>query len=77
MIPPSRFRDLQFRLEYALLRLIVGGVRALPLDTATGMSARWWRRLAPRINPKRHRRALANLVHPAFHVRKIGEIDLP
>ena len=61
MTPPSRFRDLQFRLEYALLRLIVGGVRALPLDTATRLSARWWRRLAPRINPKRHRRALANL----------------
>ena len=61
MTPPSRLRDLQFRLEYALLRLIVGGVRALPLDTATRLSARWWRRLAPRINPKRHRRALANL----------------
>ena len=61
MIPPSRLRDLQFRLEYALLRLVVGGVRALPLDVATRLSARWWRRLAPHINPKRHRRALANL----------------
>ncbi len=61
MILPSRLRDLQFRLEYALLRLVVGGVRALPLDVATRLSARWWRRLAPHINPKRHRRALANL----------------
>ncbi len=61
MTPPSRFRDLQFRCEYALLRLVAGGVRALPLDVATRVSARWWRRLAPRINPKRHRRALANL----------------
>lgn len=54
-------RDLQFRIEYALLRLIVGIVRLFPLETATGISARAWRVLAPRINPKRHKRALANL----------------
>ncbi len=54
-------RDLQFRLEYVLLRAIVGLVRILPLETATSISARAWRFLAPRINPKRHKRALANL----------------
>lgn len=54
-------RDLQFRLEYALLRAIVGVVRLLPLETAAGISAKAWRLLAPRINPKRHARALANL----------------
>ena len=54
-------RDPQFRLEYALLRTIVGLVRLLPLETATGISARAWRALAPRINPKRHKRALANI----------------
>ncbi|OYW16968.1 MAG: hypothetical protein B7Z52_07575, partial [Burkholderiales bacterium 12-64-5] len=46
-------RDLQFRLEYGLLRLIVGFVRLLPLETATAISAKVWRALAPRINPKR------------------------
>ncbi|WP_072392853.1 lipid A biosynthesis acyltransferase [Hyphomicrobium sp. CS1GBMeth3] len=54
-------RDLQFRLEYGLLRFIAGLVGLLPLETATGLSARAWRVLAPRINPKRHNRALANL----------------
>ncbi|MEQ1716245.1 MAG: lysophospholipid acyltransferase family protein [Hyphomicrobium sp.] len=58
---PSRLRDLQFRLEYAALRTIVGCVRAFPLDRATRFSARWWRRLAPILSPKRHKRALANL----------------
>jgi KDO2-lipid IV(A) lauroyltransferase len=57
----SPLRDLQFRLEYALLRLIVGLVRLLPLSVATGFSAKSWRVLAPLINPKRHARALANL----------------
>lgn len=59
--PVSRLRDLQFRLEYALLRGVVGIVRAFPLDLATAISARAWRLLAPRVNPKRHRRALENL----------------
>ncbi|MCC7252878.1 lipid A biosynthesis acyltransferase [Hyphomicrobium sp.] len=54
-------RDLQFRIEYALLRAIVALVRLLPLETATAASAKAWRVLAPRINPKRHNRALANL----------------
>lgn len=59
--PVSLARDLQFRLEYALLRLIVGIVRLLPLEAATAVSAYFWRRLAPVISPKRHARALANL----------------
>lgn len=58
---PSFLRDLQFRLEYVLLRLLVGLVRLLPLETATSVSAKAWRVLAPKINPKRHKRALANL----------------
>ncbi|MBA2127794.1 lipid A biosynthesis acyltransferase [Hyphomicrobium methylovorum] len=57
----SPLRDLQFRLEYALLRVIAGGIRAVPLDWATRFSAWSWRRLAPIINPKRHNRALDNL----------------
>lgn len=54
-------RDLQFRAEYALLRGIVGVVRALPLETAAGLSARAWRFLAPKIAQKRHLRALDNV----------------
>ena len=57
----SFFRDLQFRAEYALLRTVVAGVRAIPLDTSTKVSAWCWRRLAPLVNPKRHQRALDNL----------------
>lgn len=59
--PISLARDLQFRLEYALLRSVAGLVGLLPLETATRISAKAWRVLAPRINPKRHNRALANL----------------
>lgn len=61
MNPVTTLRDLQFRLEYLVLRLVVGAVRIVPLDMATRSSAWCWRRLAPRINPKRHTRALANL----------------
>jgi KDO2-lipid IV(A) lauroyltransferase len=57
----SRLRDLQFRLEYLLLRAIAGIFRLPPLGVATHFSAWCWRRLAPIINPKRHRRALDNL----------------
>ncbi len=61
MTPVSRLRDLQFRLEYVVLRAVVGLVRALPLELATGASAWAWRRLAPLVNPKRQQRALDNL----------------
>lgn len=57
----SALRDIQFRLEYAFLRLIIGVVRLLPMEKATAASAWTWRRLAPLINPKRHQRALDNL----------------
>jgi KDO2-lipid IV(A) lauroyltransferase len=52
-------RDLRYRLEYAALRLLVGLVRLLPLDTAANFSAWAWRTIAPR--NRRHKRALANL----------------
>lgn len=51
--------DLQHRLEYLLLRAIVGTVRAMPLEMAAGLSARLWRLIAPW--QRRHRRALENL----------------
>jgi KDO2-lipid IV(A) lauroyltransferase len=60
-LPFQRWRDLQFRLEYAGLRLVVGLFRLLPLPVARGFSAWGWRTLAPIVNPKRHKRALANL----------------
>ena len=51
----------QFRLEYAALRFVVGIFRALPLSFASWFSAAAWCRLAPLVNPKRHQRALDNL----------------
>ncbi len=59
--PLPALRDIQFRLEYVVLRLVIGFVRLLPLSLATGVSAWTWRRLAPLINPRRHQRALDNL----------------
>ena len=56
-----RLQDLQYRLEYVGLRLVAGIFRALPLNVATRVSASCWRRLAPIINPKRHKRAPDNL----------------
>ena len=55
------WRDVQFRVEYAGLRFIVGIFRALPLGVATWFSAGAWGRLAPVIARKRHQRALDNL----------------
>ncbi|MEL6298256.1 MAG: lipid A biosynthesis acyltransferase [Pseudomonadota bacterium] len=54
-------RDLQFRLEYAVLRSVIGLVRLFPLETATGLSAASWQFLAPRIARKRDRRAMDNI----------------
>jgi Kdo2-lipid IVA lauroyltransferase/acyltransferase len=62
MQPPPRLRDLQFRIEYYALRSVIALVHALPLGAATWTSAKIWRALAPIINPKRHRRALDNLL---------------
>ena len=61
MTTTQRLQDLQYRLEYVALRLVAGIFRSLPLNVATRTSAFAWRRLAPIINPKRHRRALDNL----------------
>ena len=61
-VPPRTWplaKDLQWRAEYAALRLIIAGIRALPLETATRVSAFFWRLIAPRL--RRHQRALANL----------------
>lgn len=55
------WRDVQFRLEYAALRFVVGIFRALPLTVASQLSAAAWCRLAPLVNPKRNQRALDNL----------------
>ena len=55
----SLAKDLQWRIEYALLRLIIAGIRALPLETATKVSAFFWQLIAPRL--RRHKRALDNL----------------
>jgi Kdo2-lipid IVA lauroyltransferase/acyltransferase len=54
-------RDLRYRLEYVVLRLVVGLVRLVPLDTAIVISARAWAFLAPIVSKKRHRRALDNI----------------
>ncbi|MGE3702826.1 MAG: lysophospholipid acyltransferase family protein [Hyphomicrobiaceae bacterium] len=51
--------DVRYRLEYALLMLLVGIVRLLPIDVAAGVSSRAWRMIAPRL--RRHQRALDNL----------------
>jgi KDO2-lipid IV(A) lauroyltransferase len=61
MKPISPLRDLQFRAEYVVLRLVVGLIRLMPLNVATRFSAVSWRILAPLISRKRHRRALENL----------------
>lgn len=74
MREPSRLRDVQFRLEYALLRLIVGFIRLMPLSVATSFSAWSWGHLAPRINPRRHKRALDNL-NIAFPEKTQAERD--
>lgn len=59
--PTPFWRDVQFRLEYAGLRLVIGLFRALPLKLATWLSAGAWCRLAPIIARKRNARALDNL----------------
>ena len=68
----SRARDLQFRLEYLVLRAVVATTRAVPLDIAVRWSAWSWRRLAPIVARKRHRRALANL-EVAFPTKSAAE----
>jgi KDO2-lipid IV(A) lauroyltransferase len=52
-------KDLRHRAEYAALRLLVGLVRLMPLETAANISAWAWQKIAKR--NRRHKRALANL----------------
>lgn len=70
----SRFTDLRFRLEYYALRIAIAAVRALPLETATAISAKTWSTLAPILNPKRHQRALDNL-RIAFPEKPQAELE--
>ena len=51
-----RYRE---RIEFAAFRLAAAAFAALPLETASALSGRCWRLVAPRL--KRHRRALDNL----------------
>jgi KDO2-lipid IV(A) lauroyltransferase len=55
----SALINIQFLLEYALLRVIIALVRLLPLDTGREWSAKGWRLFAP--YGRRHARALDNL----------------
>jgi len=55
------FKDIQFRCEYLVLRLMVASVRSFGLERSVQISAGAWRRFAPIIAKKRHKRALANL----------------
>lgn len=61
MTATDRLWDIRYRLEYVVLRIVVGAIRLMPLPTATRFSAYWWRRLAPLVSQKRHQRALENL----------------
>ncbi len=51
--------DIRYRVEYALLAVLVALIRLLPMPVAAEISARAWRSIAPRT--RRHRRALKNL----------------
>ena len=51
--------DLKYRLEYGVLRTVAWLVARLPLETASNVSGRIWRMVAPRL--KRHQRALSHL----------------
>jgi Kdo2-lipid IVA lauroyltransferase/acyltransferase len=51
--------DFRNRLEYALLRVLIGIVRLAPLDVAGNISAFLWQRLAP--YGRRQKRALENI----------------
>lgn len=51
--------DLRQRLELALLELLMGLVRLMPIDTAAEVSGRCWRAICPHL--RRHKRALDNL----------------
>ena len=51
--------NLKYRLEYGVVRALAWLVARLPLETASNLSGRIWRKIAPRL--KRHQRALNHL----------------
>jgi KDO2-lipid IV(A) lauroyltransferase len=55
----SALINIRHLVEYALLRVVIGLVRLLPLDMARELMAKAWRLLAP--YGRRHARALENL----------------
>src|SRR5215468_1229709 len=52
-------QNARYWLEYLLLRLVVGLVRAAPIDVGVNVSGKIWRLLAP--YDRRHTRSLQNL----------------
>ncbi|MFV0297047.1 MAG: lysophospholipid acyltransferase family protein, partial [Hyphomicrobiaceae bacterium] len=64
--------DLQHRLEYGLLLVLMGLVRLMPLDIASNVSSTVWRAIAPHL--RRHKRALDNLAI-AFPEKSLAERD--
>src|SRR5690349_8509154 len=73
---PTALRDLRYRIEYALLRLIVWLVRLVPIDMGANISGLVWRMIAP--HNWRHQRALENLAiaFPEKSVRERENIAL-
>lgn len=59
MAEASLGKRIRYRLEYAAFRALAALCRAMPLETASRLSGRGWRLVAPRL--RRHARALANL----------------
>jgi len=51
--------DIRYRLEYALLRIIIGLVRLIPLDTASNLFSSLTQKISK--GGRRHKNALANL----------------
>ncbi len=68
----SLLERLRFRAEWLGLKAVIVLVRLLPLDTASALSGRIWRAVAP-FN-QRHRRAIANL-RAAFPEKSEKECD--
>ena len=66
----SSWKHLQYRAEYAALRLIAALVRVVPLDFGVNISAKIWRLVAP--YDRRHQRALDNLAI-AFPEKSLAE----
>jgi KDO2-lipid IV(A) lauroyltransferase len=54
-----RWIDLKYRLEYGVVRAVAWLMGRLPLETASALSGRVWRQVAPYLG--RHDRALAHL----------------